>query len=106
VVSDGVLDEGGTAVRRNALRDRRREPQVFDFGPERAAFEAIWTPALQSAIGRVVYEAPPSLRHFLKQQLRQRLQVRIDAGERVSSEDVTDVHGHLMRELDGVFVAS
>lgn len=106
VVRDGELDLPGTNARREALRGRTRKGGTFDFGPEREAFEAIWTPELQSAIQRVVFEAPPPLRHFLKQQLRQRLQTHIDAGAPVSPADVPAVHASLLRELEGVFVAS
>ena len=106
VLSDGRLDPGGTAVRRQALRDRAPSSATFDLGPEREAFEAAWPPDVQSAIRRVAFDAPPSLRHFVKQQLRARLQARMDAGRKVSPEDVPDEHARLLRELDGVYVGS
>jgi N-methylhydantoinase B len=60
----------------------------FDFGPERDAFERIWTPELQDEILAETQDYPMMMRHFLRARLFAELERRFAAGERVESSEI------------------
>ena len=81
VLAGDELDERATAQLRAKLRAARAEPlSDFDFGPERAAYEAAWTPALQDAILSATWDFPVQLRHFLRDRLFAELATRLREG--------------------------
>lgn len=106
VIEAGGVDSDATALRRDELRASGLGDEVFAFGPERTAFEAVFPPAVQTAVNEVAYSAPSSLRHFVKQQLRARIESRVAGGERVVPEQIGEMYRALRDELDSLFVAS
>jgi len=107
VVTDGErVDASATETLRRELHARGQATRTFHFGPEREAFDARWDKPLQDAINRLVYGAPPTLRHFVKQQLRARIEEIIEGGGRVRPEEVSGVYEGLRSELERVYVAS
>lgn len=64
-IRDGQLDEAATDKRRQAAATGKR-PAMFDFGPERTAFEAQWTPEAYDALTRILLALPIHWRFFVK----------------------------------------
>ncbi len=89
VVENGRVDGQATQTLRTALRAQRGdELPVFDFGPERMAFERRWTPELQDAILAATISYQTTMRDFLRQRLFARLEQRFDAGQEVRPDEV------------------
>ncbi|MGD9864728.1 MAG: hydantoinase B/oxoprolinase family protein [Pseudodonghicola sp.] len=65
-IRDGRVDAEATA----ALRADRDAPEGhFDFGPNRSAFEAVWTRPVYDAMTAIMAQVPINWRHFVKHQL-------------------------------------
>jgi N-methylhydantoinase B len=60
-------DEAATAARRAAMA-AERQPD-FDAGPERAAFEQVWTEANYTALTEALAAMPVHWRHFAKRKI-------------------------------------
>lgn len=89
VVVGGEVDHAVTDKLRSELRSQRGENlPAFDYGPEREAFERIWTPELQDAILAATQDYPMMMRHFLRARLFARLEERFAAGEAVQPSDI------------------
>lgn len=72
VLVDGTIDEAATA----ALRDRMKETQTgehFHFGPEREAYEALWTAQVYDQMTDLLAALPVHWRFFVKTELFARL---------------------------------
>jgi N-methylhydantoinase B len=69
VLRDGALDETGTQARRVALRAARATGGHFTFGPEREAFEQVWSAAAYAEFARIMAELPTHWRFFAKTKL-------------------------------------
>ena len=90
VIHDGCIDEVATEALRAELRAQRiGELPEFDFGPERDAFERVWTPALQDVILAETMAFPTTMRNFLRSRLFARLEERFAAGEDVQPSEVS-----------------
>ncbi len=77
-----------------------KPPAAFDFGPEREAYEAVWTPALQDAILAATFDYPHRLRHFLRGRLFAHLDARIAAGQVITPEEIVPLVAEIQhREL-------
>jgi len=90
VVVDGACDEAASEGLRADRRASRGEGPLpaFDLGPEREAFERVWTPAIQDAINAVTAGYPTRLRQFLRGRLFARLEGILEAGEEIEAADV------------------
>jgi N-methylhydantoinase B len=106
ILREGQLDPEATEQKRQHLRASEDQASVFSLGPEREAFDTRWPKALQDAINRVVFEAPASLRHFVKQQLRRRVEDAIESGIEVRPEEVGHLADELRSDLEKVFAAT
>ncbi|RVU19094.1 hydantoinase B/oxoprolinase family protein [Methylobacterium oryzihabitans] len=62
-IRDGRVDEAATARHRDAAPP---PPVHFRFGPEREAFEAVWTPAQYDALTAILAALPVHWRFFVK----------------------------------------
>ena len=98
---DGRADADATAALRERLRAERVPMRDFAAGPEREAFEARWTDALQSAVHAVVWRHPPGLRSILKRVVEARIRERFDAGERVDPGEVAGIADDALARLRG-----
>ena len=65
VIRDGAVDEAATAERRAGALARQTNAH-FQFGPERDAFEAVWTRAQYDALTEVLAALPVHWRFFVK----------------------------------------
>ncbi|HEX3724135.1 MAG TPA: hydantoinase B/oxoprolinase family protein [Nitrolancea sp.] len=90
VINDGSVDEAATTALRAELHAQRTSQLPdFDYGPERDAFERVWTPALQDAILAETMAFPNTMRNFLRGRLFARLEERFAAGEDVQPSEVS-----------------
>lgn len=74
VLRDGGADEDATARLRQTIRAGR--PAVlphFDFGPEREAYEALWTPANYARLTAILAALPVHWRFFVKTEIFRRM---------------------------------
>ena len=96
VVRNGELDAEAT----QALRDRRPPRRTeFSYGPEREAFETVWTDAMQMALNRTLAGYPMSLRNYLKQ----RAMIDVDARARAKRTTAPVEIADLVRDIfDGM----
>ncbi|HET9016496.1 MAG TPA: hydantoinase B/oxoprolinase family protein [Thermomicrobiaceae bacterium] len=90
VLADGRIDEAATERLRAELRVARGDGPLpaFDLGPEREAYERVWTPEIQDAINAVTAGYRTRLRQFLRGRLFERLDARLAAGEAFGAADV------------------
>lgn len=65
VIRNGAIDAAATGSRRAGMRPARGNGH-FDFGPERIAFEAIWTRANYCALTGILADLPVHWRFFVK----------------------------------------
>ncbi len=65
VIRNGAIDAAATGSRRARMRPAQGNGH-FDFGPERIAFEAIWTRANYSALTGILADLPVHWRFFVK----------------------------------------
>lgn len=70
VIRHRVLDSEATATLRAARRRTAIErPSLFTLGPERLAYEAVWTPELYGAFTSIIYSLPIPMRGEARQKL-------------------------------------
>lgn len=72
VIADSAIVAHATETRRAAMRDAERGSQ-FDFGPERLAFEQLWTRENYDALTAILADLPVHWRFFVKTKLFERL---------------------------------
>jgi len=97
-VAAGRVDPAGTEVLRRS-RPPRRTP--FVFGPERDAFEAVWTDAMQTALNRALMERPLPLRNYLKQRAMADVDRRAATGRVPAPEELAAVVRGLAEGMAG-----
>ena len=66
VIREGKVDEQATAEARSAAADT---PEPFGFGPERAAYERLFSPALQDVVARLLADRPAAVRQYARGKL-------------------------------------
>ena len=66
VIEDGAVDETATARERETMPAK---PEPFDFGAERTAYEAVFSPALQDLVAELLAGRPPAVRQYARGQL-------------------------------------
>ena len=70
VIRQGELSLEATATLRAARRQAAGEPHgLFNLGPERIAYEKVWTPELYSAFNRIIFSLPIPMRGEVRQKL-------------------------------------
>lgn len=69
LVADGQVDEEGTKQHRAAQQTHATEVALFDFGPNRTAYERVWTPARYALLTEFLSQMPVLWRHFLKHKI-------------------------------------
>ena len=88
VVTDGqAIDQAATEALRADLRRQRSEgarpPGPFDFGPERVAYERVWTDELRTAVVHALGEYPGRMRTFLMERVARHVEEENKAGRTV-----------------------
>jgi N-methylhydantoinase B len=91
-IENGRIDEEDTQRLRGG-RTSRADP--FRFGPEREAFETVWTDAMQLALNRSVTKHPLALRNYLKRRAMAEIESRAASGGAPTPDGVES----LVREL-------
>ncbi len=88
VLRDGHVDEAATRTLRAQLAAERPQPSDPDVGPERRAYEAAWTDAVQSAINEAAWRWPAGLRAIIKEEIQARVAEDLDRGAPVDAARV------------------
>lgn len=96
IVTDGRVDGEATRALRSVAR-RGTEP--FNFGPEREAFETIWTDDMQMALNRALMGYPLAQRNYLKQSTMKEIEHQVRLGKR---PDPASVPNFLRRIAQGL----
>ncbi len=95
VVCDSAkgFDAAGTEALRKSIREARggKPLKEFDFGPVREAYHKRWPSAMHDAISALVQPMPRVQRQIYFRALYEEIDRRIDAGEKVTPEQVRDV---------------
>ncbi|MEQ8815158.1 MAG: hydantoinase B/oxoprolinase family protein [Thalassobaculum sp.] len=69
VIAGGTVEAAATAVLRARLAAGRAEGGFFDFGPERTAYEAVWTAGNYAALTELLAGLPVHWRFFVKHRI-------------------------------------
>jgi N-methylhydantoinase B len=96
VIVDGAVDLAATEALRARLR--RRPPSDFEQGPERAAYEAVWTDALQDAVNAAVWTYPAGIRGVVRERLQAELARRLP-GQEVDPEAVAGLAAEIVETM-------
>ncbi|WP_138467153.1 hydantoinase B/oxoprolinase family protein [Poseidonocella sp. HB161398] len=89
VLAEGAVDEAATAARRRAMAAEAGQGH-FHFGPEREAYEAVWTPAAYDQLTAVLDALPLHWRFFAKTEIFRRMQGDVLAALDAVREDFPD----------------
>ncbi len=73
VVDAGEVDHVATAARRATLDGAAARP-LFDLGPSRRAYEAVWTEELSTALAGLLMALPAPYRAYAKRELHRRIE--------------------------------
>jgi N-methylhydantoinase B len=91
VVTDGTtIDRAATAARRAELEAGRRADPVrdFDYGPERDAYESLWSDPVRTALVRALQQYPGRLQRFLMDRVSRLLEESARQGLAIGPETV------------------
>jgi N-methylhydantoinase B len=91
VVTDGTtIDRAATAALRSELGARRRSGSVpdFDYGPEREAYESLWSDPVRTALVRALRPYPGRLQRFLMDRVTRLLEESARQGIAIGPEAV------------------
>ncbi len=102
VIDDGAIDEEATDILRDKLGKESRSQAHFDLGPERTAFEALWTPAAYDTLTEILAGLPVHWRFFVKS----RIFDAMDASETGGADTVTAAFEEITRAHPQIFAAS
>jgi N-methylhydantoinase B len=89
ILSDGVVDEAGTAALRQEMQ---RHSDHFDFGPERTAFEETWSREKYNELTEILMGLPVHWRFFVKSQIFDSLKDDEDVSVRTAFDRVSREH--------------
>ena len=91
VVTDGTtIDRAATAALRSELGARRRSGSVpdFDYGPEREAYEGLWSDPVRTALVKALQQYPGRLQRFLMDRVSRLLEESASQGIVIGPEAV------------------
>jgi N-methylhydantoinase B len=101
VISGGKVDVEQTAAlrRQRAVAKDAKNGVSFDFGPNRTAHEALWTPERYEALTQCLESVPIRWRYFLKHQMFDKLEANAaGVGPLEGAAVVRKLFGELMEE--------
>jgi N-methylhydantoinase B len=99
VIENGAVDAGATAALRAALGRDGREGGFYDFGPEREAFEAVWTDANYDALTECLAALPVHWRFYAKHRIFAGIEAMQDGPERTDGAGVRRLHAEMLAEF-------
>lgn len=73
VLRDGALDDAGTLALREKLRRERGPAPMFDFGPERAAWDALFPDEVLTRMNALLMRLGPNVRPLIRRELFERV---------------------------------
>ena len=76
VIRQGDVDAGATAARRAELAASPESFALFDLGPARRDYEAVWTGALSEALANFLLTLPSPFRAYAKRELHHAVDAR------------------------------
>lgn len=85
VITDDAVDQPATEVLRGGMRSRGESGHMFDYGPERSDYNAIWTPDIRMLLSSRVLALPKATRQRSIEYVRQHLTLR---GQPVVEADI------------------
>jgi len=88
IISDNKVDLKATEDLRAKMRSNEKR-ELFDFGPERDAYEAVWSEAVYGALTDLLMEMPTSLRSFAKRKVYEEVKQMATKGH-IKPEDIGD----------------
>ena len=89
VLTDGVVDEPGTAALRQGMQ---RHIDHFDFGPERTVYEKTWSREKYDDLTEILMGLPVHWRFFVKSQIFDVLKNDEDANVRTVFDGILREH--------------
>ena len=94
-------DGPATAACRAELRRQRGAgaAPAFDFGPEREAYERLWSDGLRTALVRALRPYPGRLRTFLMDRVARLVEERHRTGEAITPEAVPELVASILAGL-------
>ena len=95
IIRDRKIDDQATAAARSTAANT---PEPFGFGPERAEYEAVFSPALQDIVARLLADRPPAVRQYARGQLYRFVERQPD----MVGKGAAAIEAALTRELSGV----
>lgn len=95
VIRDRKVDYQATAATRTKAVNTS---EAFGFGPERAEYEAVFSPALQDAVARLLADRPPAVRQYARGKLYRFVESQPD----VVNDTPAAIEAALTRELSRV----
>jgi N-methylhydantoinase B len=93
VIADGAVDAAVTEARRAAMQSAAAGEAHFSFGPEREAFERVWTRANYDALTEILAGIPVHWRFFVKGRI-------FDAMDEAAADDGSTVRAAFERILE------
>jgi N-methylhydantoinase B len=93
VIADGAVDAAATEARRAAMQSAAAGEAHFSFGPEREAFERVWTRANYDALTDILAGIPVHWRFFVKGRI-------FDAMDEAAADDGSTVRAAFERILE------
>ena len=91
IIVDGAVDKAATAKARQARPIRQSNRMTFDFGPEREAWDAVFTDARMFALNDALLKVPSSVRQGMQQDIYHRVVPNLaDPVKLAANELITD----------------
>ena len=96
-----TVDEAETAAERSRRRAADSVAGAFDFGPEREAYEAVWSDEVVTTLNRLVMGLPLSVRRLARERLCRVIDERAGAGRPVLAGELAELLSAAMAERRG-----
>lgn len=100
VVHEREVDIRATMAKR-ASRARQASAPLFDLGPSRRAYEAIWTDELSTALAAFLMSLPPPFRAFAKRELHRRID-QWEGNDAPTAADIAPLWDEISGEIGGM----
>jgi N-methylhydantoinase B len=96
VISGDRVNLEATTALRNSMRRHVRSPDAFSYGPERQAFESIWSDDLQLVLRAALQLVPARLQNVVREEAIKYLNAYSRAGGSIDAASVRDSVSRLL----------
>jgi len=96
-----AVDDTATGTRRAEMRGRRGSLPEFDFGPEREAYEQVWSDAFVTTANHALNPFPGRVRTLLRERLCRLVDEATTRGERPTAADVPQLMERILQAFGG-----